>query len=69
LGQPKRQGHAPVTRQQLADHRNRMTFNVFKEQRRTVRPLIVNLTNRSELVLRIDFNLDFLQLVLFLQNL
>ena len=37
-----------------------MTFNVFKQQRRTVRPLVVNLTNRSELVLRIDFNLDFL---------
>ncbi len=68
LRQAEGQRHPSIGREQLPHHRNFMALDVLKEQRRTVRPLVVNFANRAELVLRIDFDLDLLQLVLFFQD-
>lgn len=63
------QGHPLIRGKQLPDNRDPMALDVLEEQRRTVRPLVVNLADRAELVPGIDFRFDFLQLVLFFQYL
>ena len=45
-----------------------MTFHFLEQQRRTIGPLVVNLTDRAELMLRIDLDPDLRELVLFFQN-
>ena len=45
-----------------------MTFHFLEQQRRTIGPLVVNLTDRAELMLRIDLDSDLRELVLFFQN-
>ena len=69
LGETQRQRHAPIARQKLADDRNLVALDVFEQQRRTVGPLVVNLTDRAQLMLGVDFGFDLDQLVLFFLNL
>ena len=57
-----------VGREQLPDHRDRMAFYILEEQRRVVRPLVVQLADRAQLVLWIDLRLDLLQLMLLFQD-
>ena len=56
LRQTQSQSHTAVTRQKLADYGNRRTFHIFEKQRRAVGPLVEDLADSAELMLRIHLS-------------